>query len=241
MFNSILSMGIFFKMEFLFFCFILFLFLVCIFYKKYWNNIDFTNIIIIHAMLIILGFCIHILFLIFKIKNESFLIIYYSSDFFSLYCKLFILILTFFYLMLCLNYFKHAKYAIVEFPILILFSTLGMFFIIGSNDFFVLFLGLEIQSLIFYILAGLKRYSNLSIEASLKYFIFGSYASCIMLLGISFLYFSFGTLNFLEINKLLIDSLSLSSINNNNSFFLVGIILFISALFFKIAVFPFHV
>jgi len=56
-----------------------------------------------------------------------------------------------------------------------------MFILVSATNFFVIYLALELQSLGFYVLAGLKRYSNLSIEASLKYFIFGSVASGVYL------------------------------------------------------------
>lgn len=56
-----------------------------------------------------------------------------------------------------------------------------MFIIVSAKNLFLLYLGLELQALGFYILAGLKRYSNLSIEAALKYFIYSSVASAIYL------------------------------------------------------------
>jgi NADH-quinone oxidoreductase subunit N len=151
---------------------------------------------------------------------------------------MFILILTFFCLGLSLGYFRDKMVAVFEFPLLMLLATLGMFIVISANDFFVLFLGMEIQSLVFYILSGLKRYSNLSIEASLKYFIFGSFASCIMLLGISFIYGFFGTLDFNEIYKTSIFDFTSSQLDN--VYLLFGIFLVLVSLFFKMAIFPFH-
>lgn len=114
-----------------------------------------------------------------------------------------------------------------------------MFVIINANDFFILFLGLEIQSLILYILAGLKKHSNLSIEASLKYFIFGSFSSCIMLFGISFIYGFFGTLDFNELIK--VSLLDFTGLQINNIYLNFGIFLIVVSLFFKMAIFPFHV
>jgi NADH:ubiquinone oxidoreductase subunit 2 (subunit N) len=48
------------------------------------------------------------------------------------------------------------------------------FFAFIRYDFFVMYLVLELQSLSLYLLASLKRYSNLAVEAGLKYFIYGS-------------------------------------------------------------------
>ena len=64
---------------------------------------------------------------------------------------------------------------------MILLSVEAMFILISSANLFTVYLALELQSLAFYVLAGSKRYSNLSIEAALKYFIFGSLASAVYL------------------------------------------------------------
>src|SRR3546814_5386055 len=88
-------------------------------------------------------------------------------------------------LILSLYYFKFEKFQIFEFPIIVLLSVLGMFILISSNDLIVLYLAIELQSFCFYILSALKKYSNLSIEAALKYFIQGSFSSAMLLFGIS--------------------------------------------------------
>ena len=60
-----------------------------------------------------------------------------------------------------------------EFPILIIFATLGMMVMVSSNDLLSMFIGLELQSLSLYVLAALNRNSLLSSEAGIKYFILG--------------------------------------------------------------------
>lgn len=82
----------------------------------------------------------------------------------------------------------------IELPLIILFCLLGAYIIIFSNNFFVLYMGIEVQSLGLYILVGSKKYSNLSIEAALKYFIIGSFASGVLLLGVSLIYIFVGIL-----------------------------------------------
>ena len=79
----------------------------------------------------------------------------------------------------------------------------GNFLINCCYDFFIMYIALELQSLSLYVLASLKRYSNLSIEAGLKYFIYGSFASGILLYGISLIYGSFGVTDFSNIYLLL--------------------------------------
>ena len=63
--------------------------------------------------------------------------------------------------------------------ILILMSASGFLLMVDSENFIMLFIGLEIGSISLYALAGLNRGDQLSNEASLKYFLLGSLASCI--------------------------------------------------------------
>src|SRR6266566_2973838 len=67
--------------------------------------------------------------------------------------------------------------------IIILISTLGSLLLISSSNLITLYLSLELQSFGVYILASLYRHSELAISAGLKYFLLGSLASCIILLG----------------------------------------------------------
>tara|TARA_X000000950_G_C13507595_1_gene494382 strand:- start:18 stop:341 length:324 start_codon:yes stop_codon:yes gene_type:complete len=63
--------------------------------------------------------------------------------------------------------------------ILILMSASGFMLMVDSENLIMLFIGLEIGSISLYALAGLNRGDQLSNEASLKYFLLGSLASCI--------------------------------------------------------------
>jgi len=101
------------------------------------------------------------------------------------------------------DYFRAEKFQVTEYIIISLLAVLGMFLLVSSNDFVVFYLALEMVSFCLYILASLKRYSNLSIEAALKYFVFGSFSSGMLLFGISILYSFFGSTNFFDVNALL--------------------------------------
>jgi len=83
------------------------------------------------------------------------------------------------------DYFLYEKYASYELLIILLLCIEGMFLLSLANDFIVMYMALELQSLSLYLLASLKRYSNLSIEAGLKYFVYGSFASGMILYGIT--------------------------------------------------------
>lgn len=95
-----------------------------------------------------------------------------------------------------IDYFNNENFISFELPILMLLCLQGMFLLISSNDLFITYLAIELQSLSLYILASLKRYSNLSIEAGLKYFILGSFASGLLLYGISLVYGFVGSTNY---------------------------------------------
>jgi len=114
----------------------------------------------------------------------------------------------------------------------------GMFLLISANDLFIIYIAIELQSIALYILTSLKRYSNVSIEAGLKYFIYGSFASGMLLYGVSLVYGSLGTTNLTQIYILLY---SLSIDNDNLPLSLVyGYVLIIAGLFFKLGLAPFH-
>lgn len=82
-----------------------------------------------------------------------------------------------------------------EFFVLILSATLGAHLLIASTNFIMIFISLELLSISSYILAGFS-YEKKSAEGSLKYFLFGSVASAMMVYGISLLYGITGSLDF---------------------------------------------
>lgn len=128
-----------------------------------------------------------------------------------------------------------------EVPVLLIFSMAGALLVVSSNDLLVLYLSLELMSLCLYILVAYDRDNVMSSEAAIKYFVLGSLASGLYLFGSSIIYgFSDCTIfNFIEhyyTNVAILDD-SYISIPIG---FLIGVILIITALFFKISVAPLH-
>jgi NADH-quinone oxidoreductase subunit N len=117
---------------------------------------------------------------------------------------------------------------------LVLNSSAGMILFAWSNDLIMTFIGLELMSLCLYVLIALSKEEQLSKEASFKYFILGSFASAVLLYGVSFIYGSSGTTSLLELKELG------PTLISTNRMFLTGVVLLLSGLLFKIAVFPFH-
>ena len=123
-----------------------------------------------------------------------------------------------------------------EAVILILMSAAGFMLMMDSENFIMLFIGLEIGSISLYALAGLNRGDRLSNEASLKYFLLGSLASCILIYGVALLYVS------LSITGVYETSIAISFIGSDNVPLtsLIGMLLIIVGLLFKVAAAPFQ-
>ena len=80
-----------------------------------------------------------------------------------------------------------------EYYSLVLFATAGMGILAGANELVTAFIGLEMSSISTYILAGFRRRAVKSNEASLKYFMLGSFATAFFLYGIAMVYGATGT------------------------------------------------
>jgi NADH-quinone oxidoreductase subunit N len=150
--------------------------------------------------------------------------------------KVFFLFSTIF-LVLLYAYFKD-KYIIanIDFILVINLALLGMSFIPYTDDLFVWFLAIELQSFAFYALASYRtNRSFLQSEAGLKYFFFGSIASSLYLFGLSILYFLTGHVQL----KYLAFYFYFET--NPSDLVSISIVLLFISLFFKIGIAPFHI
>jgi NADH-quinone oxidoreductase subunit N len=112
--------------------------------------------------------------------------------------------------------------------------AVGMLTMAWANDLIVVFVGLELFSLCLYMLIALSLEQRASKEASFKYFILGSFASALMLYGISFIYGTVGSTYLPDVTA------STTNLLATNRLFLLGFILVIVGIAFKVALFPFH-
>jgi NADH-quinone oxidoreductase subunit N len=126
---------------------------------------------------------------------------------------------------------------IIEFPLILTFSTLFLFLLSSSYDFFGIYLAMEGLSLTLYVLASMTHQGIVSIEAAIKYFSLGAISSGIFLFGISILFGIIGALDFLEIQLFLSNSNFLENILEVK--FALLFILF--GFFFKLSAFPCHI
>lgn len=160
----------------------------------------------------------------------------FKIDSFYFFFRILFLIFFMFCLIASKNFFLLDKIYLYEYPVLLLLAAEGSFLMLMTDNLFVFYLALEIQNLSFYILASLKRYSNFSTEAGLKYFLLGAFSSSILLFGLSILYGLLGTLDLRDIYILI----GYENIFDINLFLLVGIFFLISGLLFKFGSVPFH-
>jgi NADH-quinone oxidoreductase subunit N len=156
-----------------------------------------------------------------------------SSSPFSNFFNLIILIAILLTILFSKEYIQKSGANFGEYYILILFSAIGMMLMVSSRDFMTLFLGIEIMSICFYILAGFFRKRLKSNEAALKYFLLGAFSTGFLLYGIALVYGSSGTTSLITI-------FSKIAILKTQTLFLIGCGLIVVGISFKIAAFPFH-
>jgi len=110
------------------------------------------------------------------------------ADNFSALLNIILLICTALSLLISVEYLETRDALRGEFYALVLFAATGMMIMVSSTNLVVLFLGLEITSISSYILSGYFRERPTSIEAGMKYFLMGAFATGIIFYGIVLLY-----------------------------------------------------
>ncbi|MCI0537280.1 MAG: NADH-quinone oxidoreductase subunit N [Verrucomicrobiales bacterium] len=120
-----------------------------------------------------------------------------------------------------------------EYFALLLFATVGMLFLVSSENLLMIFLSLEFTSLSLYILVAFNKQSITSAEAALKYFLFGGMSAAFTLFGLSLIYGLTGEINLTAIAAGLRG-------RTNDTLFLAALVLTVIGFGFKIAAVPFH-
>ncbi len=121
-----------------------------------------------------------------------------------------------------------------EFYLIILIATLGGVMMSSANDLIMVFVALETLSIPLYMLASFKRNELKSVEGGLKYFLYGSFASAIMLFGFSLLYGFAGTTSLEGI------ATAMSGMGDGIVAVMVALVMVIVGFGFKISAVPFH-
>ena len=197
--------------------------MIGVFIKKSFNLIfNLTSLIIIATITIILT----------NPNNEEKIFLNsFTRDAFSNYFKILILVSSLFVLNSSKIFIVDNKLDKFEYPIIILLSILGMFFMVSSNDLILFYLGLELQSLSLYILASIDRDNLRSTESGIKYFVLSALSSGLLLYGCSLLYGFTGSTNF---------ELIASQLNKENTGAVFAMVFILVGLAFKVSAVPFH-
>jgi len=159
----------------------------------------------------------------------------YVIDPFGTFFKVVILVILALVTIISRHYMEREGQPAGEYYALMALGALGMMCMVSSTHFITIFIGLEVMSLAIYVLCGLFREQVRSVEASLKYFLLGAFATAFLLYGMALTYGSTG----------LLDATQLGAYVQGTGFeatpmFLMGMGFLIVGFGFKIASVPFH-
>ena len=129
---------------------------------------------------------------------------------------------------------KLAAGSVAEYYSLIVFALAGMLFAASSNDFTMLFVSIELITITFYVLVSFQRNKLQSLEAGVKYLILGALSTSFMVFGIALIWGTTGELNFTKLA-------AVAPQFADSRIFLLGVLLVLVGLGFKIAAFPFQI
>ena len=132
------------------------------------------------------------------------------------------------------DYYARQEHHVAEQYALMLFSLVGGFILTSYTSLLMLFLGIEVLSIPLYILAGGKKHSLRSNEASFKYFLLGSFSTAFLLMGITLLYGLTGSFR--------LDALAahIAQAGSGDLMLNFGLFFTVTGLAFKMGAVPFH-
>jgi len=158
----------------------------------------------------------------------------FVEDGLAVFFKRFFIVATMLVLIMSVEFSGQIAAGISEYYSLIIFALAGMLFAASANDFVMLFVSIELITITFYVLTSFQRGRLVSLEAGVKYLILGALSSAFMVFGIALVWGTTGKLNFNELA-------AVASRFADNKIFLLGVLLVLVGLGFKIAAFPFQI
>jgi len=156
-----------------------------------------------------------------------------KADGFSMAFSGLLIGLTVLLLLLSSEFYKNEAAKISDYIALTIFILAGGLAMVSFGNLAMLFLGIEVLSISLYIMAGANKRDKRSNEAGMKYFLMGSFASGLLLLGIALLYGETGSFDIVHIRDYI-------ATHQPSSMLYVGVALIMMALLFKVSAAPFH-
>lgn len=157
----------------------------------------------------------------------------YRVDLFSQVFKVMLSLGLFLIICLCRDIKDIRERHLHDFYSLLFIGTLAMMLLVSADHLLGVYLSLELSSYSFYVLVGLRRDQDLGVEAGIKYFVVGIFSSAIMLFGLALLYSTTQATYLSEMSRVLPGMIDQPAV-------LIGLLLTLGGIFFKLAVFPFH-
>jgi len=154
-------------------------------------------------------------------------------DNFALFFQFMILLSLVLAILASMRFVGSAPYPGGEYYALLLFTGVGMLFMVSGDNLISIYVALETMALASYVLAGYFKGETKSTEAALKYFVLGAFSSGVLLYGLSLIYGLAGELGLPALAKLLAGA-------ERSNLLILGILLLLAGLLFKIAAVPFH-
>lgn len=157
----------------------------------------------------------------------------YIVDSFSTFFKQLFLISAIFVGLISGDFMERLGYGHSEYYAMLMAALLGMMIMASAGEFITLYIGLELMTITFCILAAFKKTNSKSAEAGVKYIILGAMSSAVLLYGLSLVYGLTQTTNISEVAQILVAG-------NITPLLILGMILLFAGFAFKISVVPFH-
>ena len=156
-------------------------------------------------------------------------------DPFASFFKLVIILATIFISIVSLQSNELKEYRKGEYFALLGIVTFGLFLMVSTIDLIMLYISIEIVSIMSFVLAGYLKQNTRSNEAALKYVVYGAFSSGVMLFGLSYIYGLTGSTNYFLIAK------EISQLEQSaNPVLLISVIMVLAGLGYKVSAVPFH-
>lgn len=118
-----------------------------------------------------------------------------------------------------------------EYYLLLLASLLGMMLVVMARELVLFFVAFELMSIPLYVLAAYDKADDRSVEAGLKLFIYGTFSSALLAMGVTLMYGVVGSTLFRDLA---------SGLTQAEPLAILGLVLFLAGVGFKVAMVPFH-